>query len=261
MTAYFNWQKLLITLFLLPVFAACSDSTKQGKDAYYEYSSTEKIDSLVFTGTMKIYLSSKGKIKTVIDKQDPFCSWISSGNGKLKINIEHVYHVMQSEITDLHNTSLQYFLLDDSLKTYEIAEYEQETNTRGLSEITTLYIIGDEIVNGFRTTHIRFVTTEEYNNKRKIRDIWNLWFSKHVPVPNPYHKKFSSILGMEGIVNDYPVIKKLLAQKKYTGLIVKATFSEKRFIELNLNKAIHTSIPDSLFTIPSAYKLNEKKYY
>lgn len=209
---------------------------------------------------MKIHLSSKGKIKTVIDKQDPFCSWSPSGNGELKLNIERIYHVTQTEIKDLNDT-LHYFSLDDSLKTYEIVEYGPEMNTRGMSEITTLYIIGEEIVNGFNTTHIRMVTTEAYNNKRKITETMNIWFSNHVPVPYPYRKQFTTILGMEAITNDYPVIKKLLEEKKYIGLIVKATFSAERFVELNLKEAIHTSAPDSLFTVPSSYKLKEKKHY
>lgn len=250
--SYFS--SIAISLSLLIACTGNSSSTKisagatdnspasagSGKDMYYEYTSTSAGKNLSIKTDMKMYVSSNGGMRVVMDMEN------SARQGKGPGTMVIIGH------SDKPNESIS---IDDAAKTYSVNHFNDSDFNTGEKVKSTATKIGEEKILGFNSVHARIISNKSIGNFYSDVDTLDLWRSNDVPLLASVKSLMDKFDSRAGMSMYSPDIAAQLKQMGCEGFMTKMEIHSKNSSTTEvLIKAEHRDLPAGMFQIPAGYK-------
>jgi hypothetical protein len=212
-----------------------------GDDMYYEYTITSAGKGISMNGYQKLYVSSGGGLRSVMDMSNPAA-------------------IKSAPIVSIGNKDKpnQSIMIDDSAKTYtvNIIDTSSASSNDLLKLSSTVTKLEEEKVLGFNCKHVRVISTRSMGAMGKFSDTVELWNSPDVPMA-PFFRQFmdknlskswTSLMSSESADQ--------LKQMGFTGFMVriKSGSGVPYGMLMELTKVQKGDFPSSMFEIPAGYK-------
>ncbi|HEV8082318.1 MAG TPA: DUF4412 domain-containing protein [Chitinophagaceae bacterium] len=255
-------QLKLFILFILPsifLFSCSGNTTKNeskdspalsapttagsGDDTYYELTTTSSGKNVAINGTTKMYVSSKGDMRTEMNMSN------SASPNKNVLPMVLIGH------SNKPNESIS---IDDEKKTYTINHIIPEDLNTGEKMQSTVTKVGEEKILGFNCVHAKIISKKTMGSFYSEIDTIDLWKSKEVPMQSNVKELFNQFESRTGNIMYSPEATAQLKQMSCDGFTVKMEMGSKDVsMVMQLTKVEHRDLPASMFEIPAGY--NEVK--
>ena len=249
--------KLLSLCILSTVFLfACSGNTTQnsgkdststipssaaasGDDMYYELTSTSSGKNMAINTTIKMYVSSKGDMRTEMNMVN---SASANKNAAPMILIGHA---------DKPDETIS---IDDEKKTYTINHINPADLNTGEKMQSTATKIGEEKISGFNCVHAKIISKKTMGSFYSETDTVDLWKSNEVPMQSNVKELFDQFESRTGNSMYSPEVTEQLRQLGCNGFMVKVQMASKDVsMVMQLTKVERRDFPAGMFQIPAGY--------
>ena len=223
--------KLLSLLTLSTVFLfACSGNTTantdkdsasnisvtppsgSGDDMYYELTTTSSGKNIAINTTTKMYVSSKGDMRTEMNVVN------STSANKSPAPMILIGH------TDKPNESIS---IDDEKKTYTINHINPADLNTGEKMQSTATKVGEEKISGFNCVHAKIISKKTMGSFYSTTDTIDLWKSNEVPMQSKVKELFNQFESRTGNTMYSPEATEQLKQMGCDGFTVKMEMGSK----------------------------------
>ena len=216
-----------------------SASTNSGDDMYYELTSTSSGKDMVINTTTKMYVSSKGDMRTEMNMIN---SASANKNAAPMILIGHA---------DKPNESIS---IDDEKKTYTINHINPADLNTGEKIQSTAAKIGEEKISGFNCVHAKIISKKTMGSFYSETDTVDLWKSNDVPMQSNVKELFNQFESRTGNTMYSPEVTEQLKQMGCVGFTVKMEMGSKDVSTvMQLTKVERRDLPATMFEIPTGY--------
>ncbi len=219
---------------------SASVGSGSGDDMYYELTTTSSGKNVAINGTTKMYVSSKGNIRTEMNLSN------SASPNKNLLPIVLIGHA------DKPNESIS---IDDEKKSYTINHINPDDLNTEEKMQSTVTKVGEEKILGFNCVHAKIISKKTMGSFYSETDTVDLWKSKEVPMQSNVKELFNQFESRTGNTTYSPEATAQLKQMGCDGFTVKMEMGSKDVsMVMQLSKVEHRDLPASMFEIPGGYK-------
>jgi Domain of unknown function (DUF4412) len=212
-----------------------------GADMYYEYTMTTVGSHMNMGGSIKLYVSAGGKVRSEMDWNNPAAKMSKSGP---------IVFIASMEKPD------QSISIDDSAKTYTVNTIDTaDFGKDPFKMVSTASKIGDEKILGYNSVHGRVITTKSMGPLGKMTDTVDLWNSPDLPLAPFFRHYMDRNLSKSWTVLMTPAAVDQLKQMGCTGFMMRMQSGSKdSHVNMELTKVRKDDFSKSMFEIPAGYK-------
>ena len=215
-------------------------SGSSGKDMYYEYTLTTTGKDITMNGVTKLYISSKGDMRSEMNMSSPL------NKNKPSAAIVTIGH------SDKPDESI---LIDDDAKTYTINHIDRNDFNTGETVQSTVTKVGEEKIMGFNCVHARIISKKSMGSLFSQVDTLDLWRSREVPVISSVQALMDKFEARTGNTMYSQDAVNQLKQMGCEGFMVRMTIGSKNSnVNEELTKVEPRDLSANLFQIPAGYK-------
>ncbi len=214
-------------------------SSGSGDDMYYELTTTSTGKDMSINGVTKMFVSSKGDMRSEMNMVSSFKGNKSSGP---IIVIAH------------SNKPDESIIIDDSAKTYTINHINRDVLDTKEKMESTVTKVGEEKILGFSSVHARIISKKSIGNFYSTMDTVDIWRSNDVPMQATVKDLMNQFESRTGNYMYSKEVSDRLKQMGCVGFMVKIEIKNKDVSTvMQLTKVEQRNLPSNMFQIPEGY--------